>query len=77
MLIKGADLSEKQRRWVLGAFVYRNTHENRARAEPLLNTCRLWISDAEWIADHAFHFVADGSRLDLRYKHAEPMCLVG
>lgn len=30
------------------------------------------ITDAQWLADHAFHFVKDGSRLHGRRHHAEP-----
>lgn len=33
------------------------------------------VSDREWLAAHAFHFVKDGSRLHGRYQHAEPAYL--
>lgn len=29
------------------------------------------VSDRQWLQDHAFHFVANGSRLAL-HRHAEP-----
>jgi len=32
-------------------------------------------TDQEWLGDHAFHFISDGSRLDARQQHAEPYYL--
>jgi hypothetical protein len=34
------------------------------------------ISDEQWLAEHAFHFTADGSRLARNRQHAEPAHLV-
>lgn len=34
------------------------------------------ISDEEWLRRHAFHFIADGSRLNARKHYAEPVGLV-
>ena len=67
--LKGTELTQEQRAQVLNAFGFRWTHENLARAE-------LWHdykrprsamytleSDAQWLAEHCFQFVNDGSRL--------------
>jgi hypothetical protein len=104
MLIKGTDLTARQRMIVRSAFVHRHTIENAARrgvdcvlcadatccgrivtgtnAAPRVWTRAEWhahhvpaIADDTWIAAHAFHFTADGSRLHGRYRHAEPAYL--
>lgn len=75
MLIKGSDLSEKQKQLVLNAFIYRWTSDNRQResswsgidGQPTIPL----ITDEEWLADHAFHFVRDGSHLSEK-RHCEP-----
>jgi hypothetical protein len=33
------------------------------------------ISDQQWLDEHSFHFIADGSRLSARHKWAEPACM--
>jgi hypothetical protein len=30
------------------------------------------ITDEQWLAEHAFWFVSDGSRLSISHKHCEP-----
>lgn len=59
MLIKGSNLSERQRVQVLDAFVHRH-----------LDTTSK--SDSEWLAKHAFHFLKDGSRLAFNRHYAVP-----
>lgn len=61
---------------VLNAFGYRWTTENHDRARywlglraPTMDS----ISDTQWLADHAFNFIKDGSRLSFRSKYAEPV----
>lgn len=77
MLIKGENLNEKQRQLVCAAFIYRWTVENRQRQDAWAGidgkpTMPLQ-SDDQWIKEHAFHFVADGSRLSVSNRHAEPV----
>jgi hypothetical protein len=57
MLIKGEDLTEEQVKMVKAAFVYRYLSI---------------LSDDEWIKQHAFHFLKDGTRLSFKHKFAEP-----
>jgi hypothetical protein len=76
MLIKGTALTPKQRAEVLAAFGYRWTSDNQRRAAAWHGqagrpTIPL-VTDREWLAEHAFHFIVDGSRLDARRRHAEP-----
>ncbi len=59
MLIPGPKLTVAQRREVLARFIYRH-----------LDTTSK--TDDEWLAKHAFHFIADGSRLSNRHRYAEP-----
>lgn len=80
MLIKGSKLSPAQRSLVLAAFPYRWTHENKRRAHtfygghvPTMEP----VSDEQWLADHAFHFIKDGSRLMANRHHAEPAYMAG
>lgn len=75
MLIKGRNLTPQQRKQVTQAFLYRWTYDNphrrrcwSGRSKPTIPL----ISDDQWIAEHAFHFTADGSRLCHRPKHCEP-----
>jgi len=78
MLIRGDRLTPQQRREVLGAFSMRWTIDNVNRVanwanvpqteRPTIDLC----TDDEWLRDHAFYFVADGSRLDWRYFFCEP-----
>lgn len=75
MLIKGSKLTAKQRKQVLSTFVMRWTIENAhvyngklASFKPSIEP----ITDEQWITEHAFYFVKDGSRLDQRKKHCEP-----
>jgi len=76
MLIRGDRLTQQQRNLVLAAFGYRWTRDNPVRE-------RWWrgiegkptiplISDDQWLRDHAFHFVKDGSRMMRTRHHAEP-----
>lgn len=69
MLIAGNNLTDKQRKIVLAAFVHRNTVDKPCKVvspQPFPQT------DSEWIAEHAFHFVKDGSRLMFNRHYAEP-----
>lgn len=81
MLLKGNELNAKQRSQVLAAFVHRWTFENRrcesmrkerSRLESIGVKPALVVSDANWIANHAFHFLKDGSQLMASKTHAEP-----
>lgn len=78
MLIKGANLDNRQIQQVKSAFINRWTVENQRNAESILRRYGFDaptiapIPDAQWIADHAFHFVKDGSRLMSNRHHAEP-----
>ena len=94
-LIKGNDLSDRQRKIVLAAFVHRWTHENPHRCD--VYKCELCdvrhpyvdavssnghahptvplIHDAEWLTDHAFWFLNDGSRLADKPRYCEPVYL--
>lgn len=73
-LTRGTDLLPETRRQVLRAFTYRLTFENgyprrnpcKARVEP--------ITDAEWLAAHAFYTRKDGA-LDGRMHYCEPAFL--
>jgi hypothetical protein len=81
MLVRGDKLSESARREVLASYGYRWTVENESRARawcrnggfnpPIIPV----ITDAEWLREHAFHVVRDGSRLMVNRRHAEPACL--
>lgn len=66
MLIKGENLTEKQKDEVLRAFIYRWTVEN-TYTKPTIPL----QSDAEWLKTHAFWFVKDGIRLARNRQHAE------
>ena len=75
-LIKGSELNQRQTEQVLNAFIYRWTSGNNAREHVWANivgkpTIPL-VSDNEWLKDHAFWFINDGSRLAKRH-HAEPV----
>jgi hypothetical protein len=75
-LITGADLTPTQTEQVLSAFLYRWTTGNSARERVWANisgkpTIPL-ITDHQWLNEHAFWFINDGSRLALNRKHAEP-----
>lgn len=82
MLVRGDRLSDSARRQVLSAFGYRWTHENEMRAR---SWCRQsgfdppkipLISDNQWLQEHAFHVVKNGSRLMRNRPHSEPAFLV-
>lgn len=78
MLIKGKDLTGRQREQVLGAYIYRWTTGNSRRLQMwrgLMQPTIPLISDDEWIRDHAFHFVLNGSRLTANHRHAELACM--
>lgn len=75
MLILGSELNGSQRNQVLGAFGYRWTLENKRRATNWHGVSQPTIalqSDEQWLAEHAFYFVADGSRLMANRRHCEP-----
>lgn len=66
MRLKGNELSAKQRDHVLNAYGYRWTIENHNRAVNWFGrlkppTIEL-ISDEQWLAEHCFDFIRDGSR---------------
>lgn len=74
-LIRGDNLTPRQRAEVLAEFPYRWTVENKERAraewqavgakppEPLM-------TDGEWLALHTFHFNDDGDKLSRKCKSA-------
>ena len=75
MLIKGSDLNAHQKSIVLRAFIYRWTAENPNRDRAYKNISKPTMplkSDQEWLNEHAFYFVRDGSRLNRNYRHCEP-----
>ena len=78
MLIKGINLTRRQKNQVLQAFIYRWTFEN-AQADKLYSQVKSptipKVKDANWIKAHAFHFLKDGSRLMLSRRNAEPAYL--
>ncbi len=67
MLIKGEDLTPKQRQQVLAAYVHR---QHNTIIYP--NGMRTPSGDEVWLKEHAFHFVKDGSRLSANRRYAEP-----
>jgi hypothetical protein len=76
MLIKGENLNTKQIEQVLSTFVNRWTIENKHNINSAYKRRKEWIiqekglrSDKEWIEDHAFYFLKDGSRLMLNRKY--------
>lgn len=80
MLIRGDKLTHMQRQEVLRTFVHRWTLENAGICETLRKVWQRedWhayhtalITDDQWLLEHAFHFVKDGSRL-MANNHAEP-----
>jgi hypothetical protein len=82
MLVRGDELSESARREVLAAYGCRWTRENHGRAIEWRRRSGVVCphgkprqTDAEWLREHAFHVVKDGSRLMANRRHAEPSCL--
>jgi hypothetical protein len=80
MLVRGDKLGQNVRREVLSAFVRRWTFENAGAENVIRNraTCTdpiPLVSDADWLADHAFHVTQDGSRLMRNRRYAEPALL--
>lgn len=63
MLIQGKDLNQTQKRQVLAAFC--NIHW-------AVGDGKRYATTEQWLADHAFHFVKDGSRLSKQHKFCEP-----
>lgn len=63
MLIKGKDLNKSQRNEVFINFVYR-FHS--------IGPDKYYKTEQDWLNDHAFYFVKDGSRLSARHKHCVP-----
>ena len=77
-LIKGEELNQRQTEQVLSAYVYRWTTGNCARERAWATISKPTVplqSDHEWINDHAFWFINDGSRLAVNRHHAEPAFL--
>ena len=75
MLIKGQNLNRQQVDQVLNAYIYRWTTGNCARDRVYANISKPTMplqTDHDWINDHAFHFIKDGSRLMANRHHAEP-----
>jgi hypothetical protein len=82
MLIRGDELTLHQRRLVTAAFSYRWTHENpnRKSAWSAVNKEPPRIplqTDAQWLREHAFYFVRDGSRLNCRQHFCVPHYMAG
>ena len=74
-LIKGSNLNRQQVDQVLSAFIYRWTTGNNAIERVYQKISRPTIkkiTDNQWLNDHAFWFVNDGSRLARNRNHAEP-----
>lgn len=67
MLIKGKNLSKKQRKQVLDTFVNRNTYEL-----PIIQFREPNESDVDWLKERAFYFIKDGSRLNKNKLHCVP-----
>ena len=75
--VNGSELLPETKREVLNAYGYRWTHENRDRALRWhgRKPSRLApVSDAIWLAGHAFAVRKDG-KLDGRQQSASPACL--
>lgn len=72
MLIKGNELTPKQREEVLNAFIYRWTRDNKNPARAKTQARIPLVSDDEWLQDHAFHFVTNGSRLMYNRRYCVP-----
>ena len=75
-IIKGNELNHKQRAQVLSAYIYRWTSDNPRRKSVWNNvvgkpTVPL-ITDNQWLTEHAFWFLNDGSRSARTHTHAEP-----
>lgn len=79
--VNGSKLSESAREEVLSKFTYRWTVENERRARSWYSDGNVQpprislISDAEWLAQHAFRVIKDGTRLDARQQFAKPACM--
>lgn len=81
-LIKGSELNAGQRAQVLNAYVHRWTHtcpagkrvqeETARQLEAAGKEAKPLQTDEEWLADHAFYFTNDGSRLAANRSHCEP-----
>ena len=73
-LINGTKLTPRQRAEVLSRFPYRWTKENEGQARRLHGaehpTIPL-IPDEQWLREHAFYFVKDGTRLNRKLFFAE------
>lgn len=77
MLVKGNELPANLKAQVLNAYIYRWTVENQRVSEVYANiSCPTMekVSDAEWLAAHAFH-VTKAGKLDSRRRHCEPAYL--
>jgi hypothetical protein len=73
-LIKGENLTEKQKDEVLRAFIYRWTTGNHQRESVYMNLSKPTMplqSDTEWLKNHAFWFINNGSRLARNRRFAE------
>lgn len=66
-LVKGENLTTKQKEQVRNAFLFRHTWENGYLGH---------ISDEEWIKKHAFYIDSKG-KLASRPAYCEPACLAG
>lgn len=74
MLINGKELTTQQIAQVKAAFVHRSTFENIHTVQRINPTVHVGVltTDEQWIREHAFHFVKDGSRLSSKHHHCEP-----
>lgn len=75
MLIKGEHLTRAQRDEVKRAFIYRWNKDNPMRQVVYSRIDKPKIplqSDEQWIKEHAFHFVKDGSRLMFNRRFCVP-----
>ena len=65
--IAGKNLTPRQKQLVLSAYVHRSTAEH-----PNLHIAPVRGTDADWVNEHSFYFVKDGSRLSGRHNYAQP-----
>jgi hypothetical protein len=72
MLIRGDRLNARQRQQVLAAYCMRLTPSTLSGREYAKRNGHYHCpTDEEWLRQHAFHFVKDGSRLMENRRHCE------
>lgn len=71
MLVIGTNLKQSTKRAVLRAFIYRPTIENHYPSRNPCNATIPPVTDAEWLAQHAFYVTKNGD-LAGRPNYCEP-----